>query len=199
MPDDAAFAALMDRLRRGDQTAAWEVFDRYARRLAGLARTRLSSRFAAKLDPEDVVQSVFRSFFHRHADGQFELSNWESLWALLTVITLRKCGHKTEHFLAACRDVRRETVPLSEECATSWQGIARDPTPVEAAVLTETIATLLGELAERDRGIVELSLQGEPAEAISAKLGCSERTAARVLGRVRRRLERLRDHAREDG
>ena len=37
----------------------------------------------------------------------FELSGWDGLWSLLTLITLRKCGHQTRHFRAACRDVRR--------------------------------------------------------------------------------------------
>ena len=54
------------------------------------------------------MQSVFKSFFRRHAEGQFDLSGWDSLWALLTVITLRKSGHKAKEYLAACRDVRRE-------------------------------------------------------------------------------------------
>jgi DNA-directed RNA polymerase specialized sigma24 family protein len=49
-----------------DEQAARENFDRFARRLIGLARTRLDRRIRQKIDPEDVVQSVFRSFFTRH-------------------------------------------------------------------------------------------------------------------------------------
>ena len=42
---------------------------------------------------EDVMASVFKSFFRRHAEAPFDLSSWDSLWSLLTLITLRKCGY----------------------------------------------------------------------------------------------------------
>lgn len=51
------FHDLMARLRQGDRDAAQVVFDRYLRRLAGLAATRLPRVLLSKLDPEDVVQS----------------------------------------------------------------------------------------------------------------------------------------------
>ena len=44
----------------------------------------------------------------RQAEGQFEVAGWNELWSLLAVITLRKCGHKVQHYRAACRDTRRE-------------------------------------------------------------------------------------------
>ena len=59
----------MERLRAGDDEAAREVFDRFARRLVGLARRRFDRRLAHRVDPEDVVQSAFKSFFVRHREG----------------------------------------------------------------------------------------------------------------------------------
>lgn len=37
------------------------------------------------------MQSVFRSFFVRHRNGQFELGAGDNLWSLLDMITVRKC------------------------------------------------------------------------------------------------------------
>ena len=111
MSSDDSFADLVVRLRAGAPDAAGEIFRRFARRLIGLARLHLDARLRQKIDPEDVMQSALKSFFIRHAGGAFDLDSWDSLWSLLTVITLRKCGHKLEHFQAACRDVRRETTP----------------------------------------------------------------------------------------
>jgi RNA polymerase sigma-70 factor (ECF subfamily) len=194
MSTDDTFPDLVARLRSGDADAAQEIFRRFARRLIGLARLRLDARLQQKVDPEDVVQSVFRSFFVRHAGGEFDLHGWDSLWSLLTVITLRKCGHKLEYFHAACRDVRRETAPATEQedSLQSWQGIAREPTPDEAAQLADTVAQLIAALAAEDRSLVELALQGHTAAEISAQCGVAERTVYRRLERIKSRLERQR-------
>src|SRR3954464_2904118 len=111
MSEGAAFAEVMGRLRAGAQAAAAEVFRRFASRLIGLARTHLDHRIRQKVDPEDLMQSALKSFFVRHAGGQFDLAGWDSLWSMLVVITLRKCGHKTEYFRAACRALDREQTP----------------------------------------------------------------------------------------
>ena len=107
MNDEQSFEDVLDRLSKGDENAATEVFTRYTGRLIGLARSRLNARLRQKEDPEDVVQSVLRSFFTRHADGQFDLEGWDSLWSLLATITLRKCGRRIERFGTAGRDVSR--------------------------------------------------------------------------------------------
>jgi RNA polymerase sigma-70 factor (ECF subfamily) len=161
MPEDPSFEILLERLRKKEQEAATDLFQRFAQRLIALARTRLKRLPRQKEDPEDVVQSVFRSFFQRHSEGQLDLRSWDGLWALLTLITLRKCGHRIEYFLAERRNVRREVdSPSSRDSWTSWQGIARDPTPSEAIVLAETIERLLEGLDDRDRQIIEYRLQG---------------------------------------
>jgi RNA polymerase sigma-70 factor (ECF subfamily) len=192
MPDDPAFAVLMDRLRRGDPGAAEEIFRRFAGRLIGLARNHLDARVRRKVDPEEVMQSALKSFFLRQQAGAFDLADWDGLWALLTTITLRKCGLRTEHYRAQRRDVGREAEPLPEDEASSWQALARDPTPSEAAVLAETVERLLAGLDEGARGIAELALQGYKAPEISERVGVAERTVYRTLQRLRKRLERLR-------
>jgi RNA polymerase sigma-70 factor (ECF subfamily) len=201
MSDAADFAAIMDRLRQGDQTIAWEIFQRFAQRLVGLARMRLDSRLRAKVDPEDVMQSAFKSFFCRHAQGQFDVDSWDSLWALLTVITLRKCGLKTGHFLAARRDVRRESQPQpgDEDSTASWQAIAREPTPEQAAQLTETVEHLFAGLDELDRQTLQLSLQGYTVAEISTRLGRTERGIYRFLKRLKAKLDSLGDDQAAEG
>jgi RNA polymerase sigma-70 factor (ECF subfamily) len=191
MADETRFEDLMARLRRGDGEAAELIFDQYAHRLVGLARSRLDGLMRRKVDPEDVVQSVFRSFFQRQADGRIEIGNWESLWGMLVVITLRKCGRAVEYFRAARRNVRREVSPRAdrEDFGPGWEVMADDPTPSEAAMLAETVENLMRSLEPRDRQILELSLQGQAAPQISATVGCTERTIYRVLERVKERLQ----------
>jgi RNA polymerase sigma-70 factor (ECF subfamily) len=195
MSEDLTFAEVMNQLRAGDQTAAAQVFRRFAHRLIALARGHLDGRIRAKVDPEDVMQSALKSFFLRHADGQFDLSGWDSLWSLLVVITLRKCGHQVEHFRAACRDLGREQFAAAgDDSAASWQLIAAEPTPSQAAMLAEAVEHLMSALNDqRERQVLALRLQAHSVEEISHQVGRSERTVQRILDRVRKRLERMRD------
>jgi RNA polymerase sigma-70 factor (ECF subfamily) len=193
MPGGDSFADVMARLRGGDAAAAEEVFRRYAFRLAAMARGRLGPLIRSKEDPEDVIQSVFKSFFRRHAEGQLAAGSWEDLWGLLVVITLHKCGHRLDYFRAARRDVRREVVPApAGESADGWEAAAPDPTPAEFAILSETVLGLRGRLEDRDRQIFDRSLGGESAEEIGRALAVSERTVERGLRRIRDILERMR-------
>src|SRR5689334_7407570 len=64
---------LLERFRRGHERAAAEIFDCYFQRLAGLARSRLSPRLASRTDPEDIVLSVYRSFFSGARRGRYAL------------------------------------------------------------------------------------------------------------------------------
>ena len=71
MPTCPEEQALIDLWRQGDQDAARRIVDRYIDRLLPLARRHLSQRLASRIDPEDIVQSVFRTFFSRLKEGQF--------------------------------------------------------------------------------------------------------------------------------
>jgi RNA polymerase sigma-70 factor (ECF subfamily) len=194
MLEDSSFHDLMTRLRTGDEDAAAAIFKQFQSRLVALARSRLDAQLRQKEDPEDMVQSVFRSFFRRAAEGQFDVENRERLWSLLTVITLRKCGHRIDYHRAARRDVRREASvqKSADDSAAGWDAIAREPTPSEVAMLTETVEQLMRDLKERDRQILELALQGEAVADISRSVGYSERTVERALERVRKKLEEMR-------
>ncbi len=192
MDEDARFDDLIGRLRAGDQAAATEVFQRFSRRLIGLARTRIEGSLRQKVDAEDVMLSALRTFFRRHGEGQFTVPGWDELWSLLSLITLRKCGRAVEYYLAECRDVRREVgqpLQFTDDSVASWVALARDPTPEEAAALGETIQHLLRDKTDRDRKIIELILQEESTQEISRQTGCSERTVERVRKRLRDELE----------
>jgi RNA polymerase sigma-70 factor (ECF subfamily) len=192
---DESFADLMGRLRSGEDAAAREVFGRFARRLVGLARQHLDLRIARKVDPEEVVQSAYKSFFVRQRNGQLEVGSWDGLWGLLTLITLRKCADKAEYYRAARRDVAREqTGPAGgAEDTPPPLAVDREPEPFEAAVLAETVAALFGDAYDEDeKAVLELSLQGYSSAEISEKLGRAERSVRRMRERIRTRLERMR-------
>jgi len=45
-----------------------------------LARGRLELRLQHKIEPEDVVQSAFKSFFLRYGEGALWAEGWDGLW-----------------------------------------------------------------------------------------------------------------------
>jgi RNA polymerase sigma-70 factor (ECF subfamily) len=192
MPTGGSFADVLRRLETGDDRAASLVVRRFAQRLVALARSRLDTVLRRKVEPEDLVQSVFRTFFHRCRDGHFDLGSWQDLWSLLAVITVRKCVNKAEYLRAECRDPAREgAVPPGSRDAAGWDAVDREPTPPEAAMLAETVTELLRGLDPADRQVVELSLQGYTVVEIAERLGRAERTVWRVRGRLRHKLQRL--------
>jgi RNA polymerase sigma-70 factor (ECF subfamily) len=190
-PTNDSFPEFVARLRAGDSSAPRELFQRFARRLVALARGRFGPPVGYKVDPEDVVQSAYKSFFCRYGDGNLEAGDWNSLWGLLTLITLRKCADRVAYHRAECRDAAREVSGSpGEDGSPGPEALSREPTPVEAALLSEAVEQLLAGLDEDERPIVELSLQGCTTQEISERLGHPERTVRRLRERVRHRLER---------
>jgi RNA polymerase sigma-70 factor (ECF subfamily) len=187
-----SFVEFLAGLRDGDDAAARELFARFAHQLITLALRHIDAGLRHKVDPEDVVQSAFKSFFVRYGDGKLNVVNWNSLWGLLTLITVRKCAERAAYQRAACRDFAREVSPPRGEEAAPWHDpLGREPTPLEAVVLSETVEQLFAGLDHHERPILELSLQGYTTREISERLGRAERTVRLLREGIRHRLERM--------
>jgi RNA polymerase sigma-70 factor (ECF subfamily) len=196
MSPESSFADLIDRLRQNDPDAAARLWRQYVRRLVGLARRRLDARLRPKVDPEEVVQSVFRTLFRRLADGEFDLADRHGLWALLVRITLRKCGQQLEHFQALCRDFQRE-VPLPEpargdEGEGAGELAAAGPPPAEEAALDDLTVQVRRRLGSPLKvRIFELALAGYTVPEISAEARYYQRGVERVRAEIRQILAEL--------
>lgn len=190
-----SFADFLTRFHNRDDAAAQELLGRFARQLGTLAMRHLNGGFRHKVDPDDVVQSAYKSFFVRYGARNLDVANWNSLWGLLALITVRKCAERAAYHRAECRDATREVGQQRDEAAPWMEPAGREPTPLEAAVLGEAVERLLHGLDEEDRAIVELSLQGYTTREIGDRLGRAERTVRLLREGVRHRLERMqREH-----
>jgi RNA polymerase sigma-70 factor (ECF subfamily) len=190
---DHEFMALKERLRRGDDSAEREVFERFANRLFAIARRRLNASLKSKVDADDVLQSVFRSFFVRQREGGVACVNWDGLWGMLVRITLRKCDRRWEHHSAARRDVRRECTPAADQRgeADAWIGLAREPTAEDACQLQDTLEHVMRKLDETGRQVLELRLQGFSVIEVAERIEATERTVFRKLDMIKTRLMQL--------
>jgi RNA polymerase sigma-70 factor (ECF subfamily) len=186
-----SFAEFLAQLQSRDDAAARELFVRFANQLIALAHLHIHERLRHKVDPEDVVQSAYKSFFFRYNAANLDVANWNSIWGLLTLITVRKCAERAAYFQAECRDAAREAHQAPAEEMAWLEPLGREPTPHEAAVLGETVEQLLAALDDDERPILELSLLGHTTREISEQLGRAERTVRLLREGIRHRLERM--------
>ncbi len=188
MGSNENFSSFITGLQAGDSVAEAQVYQRYMSRLVAIARKQMADRFNAKLDPEDVIQSVMKSFYLRHANGEFHFDGWDSLWALLARITVRKCQRQAAKMDAAKRDAKRE---VAVNALTGWQLVSQSPTPEQAMIASDLITALFQQLTERQQEIVSLRLQQYTIEEISEKSNLTERTVYRTLEMAREQLQKL--------
>lgn len=111
--------------------------DQYRARLCRLVEREMNRRFRRKEDPEDVVQSAFRTFYRRNAQGEFHIDSSVDLWRLLETITRHKLLKHVEKLDAGKRNMKREEHPEGDDL----QG--RIPTPDEAAVAADLMEQAL--------------------------------------------------------
>ncbi len=176
--------SLLRRLRLGQEEAATELYRRYARRVRGLARRQFSSHLARRVDPDDIVQSVFCAFFQAARKGYYDVPDGEDLWRLLLVIALNKVRANRTFHLAARRDVRL-TAPATHLKSRKHKWDNR------GQLLCIGFHEALELLEPSERAIVELLIEGHEVADIAASVGRSKRTVERNLQAVRQKLRRL--------
>ena len=178
---------LLNRYREGDPQAASELFDRYVQRLMGLARSRLSAKLARRIDPEDVIQSAYRSFFGGAAAGNFDIRQSGDLWRLLAAITLNKLRMQARRHTAEKRNLSCEdSISMPDDMqGLAPQALAHDPQPEEVVAVAELLENVMTGLSAQHRRMLELRLQNHNIQEIADDVGCSERTVRRLLDRVK--------------
>jgi RNA polymerase sigma-70 factor (ECF subfamily) len=159
-----------------------EAVQAYAVRLLALARRELPQRLQRRVDAEDIVQSVYRSFFRRLQEGQFNFGDAHDIWRLLVVMTYHKVKNLIKYHQRGRRDVRREKehdtdVPHAESADPV-------PGPEDLTILWDCLNELLAPLPDKYRSIVTMRLEGRSIAEIAGTVQYSQRTVLRVLEKV---------------
>jgi RNA polymerase sigma-70 factor (ECF subfamily) len=180
--------SLLRRLRQGSDDAATALYLRYVHRLRALAQAQTSARLARLVDTEDIVQSIFGSFFRGASQGFYEVPAGEELWRLFVVIALNKIRAKGNYFRAAKRDVRVtiQSNELDERQSPSGRGYEED-----LAFLRLTVEEALEKLPPQHKQVVTLRIEGHEVAEIAQQTGRSHRTVERILQHARQRLTEL--------
>ena len=191
---DDESAALVARWRAGDERAAEGLVGRYTGRLLALARAHLSPRLLARVDPEDVVQSAYRSFFVDARRGRFVLERSGDLWRLLAAITLNKLHRQVARQRAAKRSPDRERHFGGESSLLSLspEAAAGEPSSQEAVAMVEELELVMRRFNPVQRRMIELRLHGHTMKEIAEDVDRSERYVHAVLEDLKSRLRRRR-------
>ncbi len=178
--------ALLARFRRGDPDAAQSIYERYADRLRALTRRRSSALLSRQVDADDIVQTVFHSFFQAARNGDYDVAPGGDLWKLLLVIAMNTIRTRATFHRAARRDVRR-THPIDNLDPTR---LARGNPLGDSRRTLQRLAAeeALNRLPPLQRRIVELRVEGYQVVEIARATGRSLRTVERTLQQCRRRL-----------
>jgi len=188
---DGSVTRWLGQLQAGDPAAAQQLWERYFRRLVGLARKRLQGAPRQAADEEDVVLSAFDSFCRNAEQGRFpDLADRDSLWRLLVLMTACKA-------MRLRRDEGRQKRGGGAHFATDapsdpdeesvlGQVLGREPTPEFAAQMTEECERLLRSLGDGElKSVALLRMEGYSVEEVAARLGCVARSVKRKLQLIR--------------
>ena len=173
--------SLIAKIREGDDIAAEGLYRKYSDRIMGLVQSQMGELLRSVTEPEDIVQSVFKSVFRGVLSGAYEAPEGQTIWQLLAVISVNKVRRKARSQLAERRDVRRTSSLDSESEAC----LALDNQEIELSV-----KEALQKLDPLDQIVVQYRLEGHTVEDIAAKTERSRRT-------IERSLQRIRDHLTE--
>jgi len=175
---------LAHEIQAGSESAAKELFDKYCERLMRLSKRRISQRMASRFDPDDVVQSAFRTFFKRVKNDEFTFEQEEDLFKLLVRLTVRKTLRQVVHHQAAKRSPTSEMTDGSDDSQLLAQVAGNVPAPDVELALLEQFEKLMESLTPMERQVVELKMQGYTTVEIAEKLGSYDRKIRRLLERI---------------
>jgi RNA polymerase sigma factor (sigma-70 family) len=200
MSSDGSVTVWIGALKEGDHAAAQALWERYFRKLVGLARARFRDTACRAADEEDAALSAFDSFCRGAAGGRFpQLRDRDNLWPLLVVITARKVIDARNHEARQKRGggkVQGESAWLDAVDGSDREGginlvIGDEPTPAFAAEVAEETQRLLDALdSEELRKVAVWKMEGYSNQEIATKLACVERTVEQRMKIIRAQLER---------
>jgi RNA polymerase sigma factor (sigma-70 family) len=194
MSSDGSVTHWIHQLQGGGADAARKLWERYCRRLVGLARKRLQGARRGPANEDDVAQSVFASFFRGVEQGRFpDLQDRNNLWRLLAIITARKAidvvkkEGRPKHGGGKLRGESALQGPTDSGRGGIEAVIGDESTPEFEAEMDEEFRRLLDKLDDDElRSIAVWKMEGFTNEELAAKLLCAVSTVERRLRMIRK-------------
>jgi DNA-directed RNA polymerase specialized sigma24 family protein len=179
----------IDLVKAGDSAAANRIWQHYFDRLVRSVRARLYGQNRAVSDEEDIVLSVFDSFYSAVEKGRFpDLSDRDDLWRLLLRMSARKVVDKRRHDLRQRRggNVKLHSLALAGDDENVIEAIGDEPSPEMVLMMQESVEQFLSHLGVGQlRDLAGAKLEGYSNAELAQRFACSERTIERRLHLIR--------------
>lgn len=183
----------IDLVKAGDSDAASRIWQLYFDRLVRSVRRRLYGQNRAISDEEDVVLSVFDSFYVAAEKGRFpDLSDRDDLWRLLLKMAARKVVDKRRHDLRQRRggNIRHHSLDQTTDDGKLIEAIGDEPSPDMVLMMQESVAQFFSHLGDGQlRDLAGAKLEGYSNAELAQRFGCSERTIERRLHLIREKCQ----------
>ena len=173
---------LLQRLNRGDLTAAEQIVRTYEPYLRTVVRRSLPRRLRIKFDSVDVVQSVWVHMLHGIRQAAWEFPDRTHLLGLLITIMRRRLISRMRRHQRALQREQSGTNVLDHFAATS------QPRPSEIAQSEELWMRMLALCPPEHHELLRLKKQGLTMVEIAAQTGLHEGSVRRILKRLLRQM-----------
>jgi RNA polymerase sigma factor (sigma-70 family) len=193
MSDSNNVSHWIDLVKFGDSAAANRIWQHYFERLVQSVRRRLLGQNRAISDEEDIVLSVFDSFYAAAEKGRFpDLSDRDDLWRLLLRMSARKVIDKRRHDLRQRRGGDVEICSLDDrgDDENIIEAIGDEPSPEMVLMMNESVEQFFSHLGVGHlRDLAGAKLEGYSNAELAQRLQCSERTIERRLHLIREKCK----------
>lgn len=180
-------------VKEGDSVAAGELWRHYFDRLVRAVRVRLGGQNRAVSDEEDIVLSVFNSFYDAAQQGRFpDLADRDSLWQVLLRMSLRKVIDKRRHDQRQRRGGEQvlHSINTDDDNRVFHEIIGNEPTPEMVLMMHEAVEQLFSHLGVGQlQELAGAKLEGYTNAELAKKFDCSERTIERRLHLIREKCQ----------
>lgn len=183
----------IDLVKAGDSAAANQIWRLYFDRLVRAVRGRLVGQNRAVSDEEDIVLSVFDSFYNAAENGNFpDLADRDDLWRLLLRMSARKVIDKRRHDARQRRGgkVMLHSLDQAAEDGSIIEAIGDEPSPEMVLMMQESVEQFFSHLGVGQlRDLAGAKLEGYSNAELARRFGCSERTIERRLHLIREKCQ----------
>ncbi len=185
-PSDIDFAELLAQVRRGDESAANRLVQRYERAVLRSVRSRLGKSMRGALDSMDIMQSVHKSLLVGLRNEKYQFSTPQQLIGLAVTMVQSKIAR---HWRKIKKMPRNKLEANAAEQDSPVERLAsQDPTASLVVSADELLQQFLAQLDELDQQLVRLKLAGNSSVDAAKFLNCKPAFIRMRWVRLRRRL-----------